>query len=186
MTTNEIRTSIKTVYGKLWDVLALYESTECYNVVPEGSAEKDIWDYMGTMLLDIRKEISTLFLGNDKLEGQLIRIVDETEYFVRSYERPGVVKRWKKLNPRLLYFDCSFDVMEEMPEVYREISRGFHDLKLSCYPDEELTKERNLYVKNTKEKIRTHNLRYSPERVFQDELLRTLTLVFEHDLGEYL
>lgn len=31
MMQNEIRTSIKTVYGMLWDVLALYEKTDCYN-----------------------------------------------------------------------------------------------------------------------------------------------------------
>lgn len=31
-----------------------------------------------------------------------------------------------------------------------------------------------------------HNLRYSEERVFQDEVQRTLLLVFEADFQEYL
>ena len=31
MVEKEVRTSIKTVYGMLWDVLALYEKTDCYN-----------------------------------------------------------------------------------------------------------------------------------------------------------
>ena len=44
MKEKEIRSSIKTVYGMLWDVLALYEKTECYNKVPEGEKEADIWD----------------------------------------------------------------------------------------------------------------------------------------------
>ena len=47
MMANEIRTSMKTVYGMLWEVLALYEKTDCYNKVPEGEKEDDIWDYMG-------------------------------------------------------------------------------------------------------------------------------------------
>ena len=35
MITNETRTSIKKIYGLIWDVLALYEKTEMYNKLPE-------------------------------------------------------------------------------------------------------------------------------------------------------
>ena len=186
MMTNEIRTSIKTVYGMLWDVLALYEKTESYNKVPEGAEEKDIWDYMGKKLLEIRKEISQLFLGNENLSTQLMQIVDETEAFVRSYERPGVVTRWKRINPRILFFDCAFDLKEESPELYKEISWGLRDLKLACYPDETLESAKKRYFAEAKKKIEEGNFRYSEERVFQDELHRTLTLVFENDFKEYL
>lgn len=51
MMQNEIRTSIKTVYGMLWDVLALYEKTDCYNKVPEREIGTDIWVFMGDKLL---------------------------------------------------------------------------------------------------------------------------------------
>lgn len=78
MMANEIRTSIQTVYGKLWDVLALYEKTGCYNKLPEGESGGDIWDYMGDKLLEVRKTIDMLFLGEDNVKGKLIRIVDET------------------------------------------------------------------------------------------------------------
>ena len=46
MREEELRTSIKTVYGMLWDVLALYEKTSGYNEVPseEKNKEIDIWD----------------------------------------------------------------------------------------------------------------------------------------------
>ena len=36
MMANEIKTSIRTIYGMLWDVLALYEKTDCYNELPQG------------------------------------------------------------------------------------------------------------------------------------------------------
>ena len=186
MIADEIRTSIKTVYGMLWEVLALYEKTECYNKVPKGAVEDDIWDFMGNKLLEIRKEINCLFLGEEKLSAKLRQIVDETECFVRSYEQPGVVTRWKKINPRILFFDCSFDLMEECPHLYSEISWGLSDFKLACYPNETLAAARKHYFDEARKKIEGGNLRYSDERVFQDELQRTLTLVFENDFKEYL
>lgn len=62
MMENDIRKSVKTVYGMLWTVLALYERTECYNVVPENETEDDIWKYMGDKLEQvIRRKIDTEF-----------------------------------------------------------------------------------------------------------------------------
>ena len=37
------------------------------------------------------------------MKEKLTRIVNETEQFVRSCERPGVVKRWKKMNPDIIF-----------------------------------------------------------------------------------
>ena len=111
---NEIQTSIQTVYGMLWEVLALYEKTDGYNRIPEGEKAGDIWAYMSGRLLEVRKCIDKLFLGERALCEKLHNIVDETEYFVRAYEVPGVVKRWKRMNPQILFFDCAFELMEDM------------------------------------------------------------------------
>ena len=97
----EIRKSIRKVYGSLWDILALYEKTDGYNTVPQGSEEKDIWEDMGSRLLQVRRHVHVLFLGQGELRTRLLNIVDETEFFVRKYERPGVVKRWLQINPKL-------------------------------------------------------------------------------------
>lgn len=183
---NEIKTSIKTVYGMLWDVLAQYEKTDCYNELPGGENGGNIWDYMGDKLLNIRKTIDTLFLGEDDIRGKITRIVDETEQFIRSYERPGVVKRWRRIKPQILFFECAFDLMENCPNMYKEISWGFTDLKLACYPDDTLVEARKRYFGEAKKKIEDGNLQYSEDRVFQNELLRTLTLVFENDFRGYL
>lgn len=183
---NEIRTSIKAVYGMLWDVLALYEKTDCYNKTPEGEKDADIWVYMGDRLLEVRKNIDILFLGDKELRKKLTQIVDETEQFVRTYEIPGVVTRWRKINPQIIFFDCAFDIMEKSPKLYKEISWGLTDFKLSCYPDETLIEARKRYFANAKRKIEKGNLQYTKERVFLNELLRTLTLVFENDFKDYL
>lgn len=186
MKEKEIRSSIKTVYGMLLDVLALYEKTECYNKVPEGEKEADIWDYLTDKLLEVRKTIDMLLLGEKDMQAKLIRVADETEQFVRSYEVPGVVTRWKQINPRILFFDCAFDLMETCPDMYQQMSWGLTDLKLACYPDESLIEVRKRYFEEEKKKIEDGNLRYSEERVFQNELIRTLKRVFEHDFKDYL
>lgn len=185
---NEIRMSIKKIYGMLWDILALYEKTEMYNSIPkcEMASENDIWDYMGDKLLLVRKEVEIEFLCNKDLCSKMKQIVEETEHFVRSYEVPGVVKRWKSINPKLLYFDCAFDLMEENPKDYKEISRGLTNVKLRCYPDKELVEDRKKYFAAINQKNETDNLRYSKTRVFQNELLNTLTLIFQNDFGEYI
>lgn len=183
----EISSSIKTVYGMLWDVLALYEKTECFNKMPEGEKQQvDIWDYLTDKLLEIRKTIDMLFLGDKDMQAKLIRITDETEEFVIAYEKPGVVTRWKRINPRILFFECAFDLMETCPDMYRQISWGLTDLKLACYPDESLIKARKRYFEDEKKKIEDRNLRYSEDRIFQNELLRTLKRVFEFDFKDYL
>lgn len=186
MVENEIRTSIKSVYGMLREVLALYEKTECFNTVPAGEKEQDIQKYMGNKLLEIRKEINRLFPDEENISAQLMEIVDETEQFVRSYEIPGVVERWKQINPDIVFFDCAFDLWETCPEMFQKMRQGLTDMKLSCYPDEALVAARNRYFEEIKKKIEDENLEYSEERAFQNELLKTLTLVFNHDFKEYL
>ena len=59
-------------------------------------------------------------------------------------------------------------------------------MKLACYPDESLIEARKRYFEEEKKKIEDGNLRYGEERVFQNELLRTLKRVFEHDFRDYL
>lgn len=155
-------------------------------VVTNEVAGVDIWDYMGNKLLDVRKKIDMLFLGENLMKEKLTRIVDETEQFVRSCERPGVVKRWKKMNPDIIFFDCAFELLENNPDMYKEISLGLTDLHLACYPDDALVEKRNKYFAEAKRKIENGNFQYSEDRVFQNELLRTLTLVFENDFKGYL
>ena len=185
MAENEIGTSINRVYGMLREVLALYEKTECFNTVPEGEKEQDIQEYMGNKLLDVKKEINRLFPGEEKISAQLIEIVDETEQFVKSYEIPGVVEKWKQINPHIVFFDCAFELRETCPEMFHKMRQGLTDKKLSCYPDETLVAARNRYFEEVKKKVEDEYLEYSEERAFQNELLKTLTLVFKHDFKEY-
>ena len=64
--------------------------------------------------------------------------------------------------------------------------RGLTNVKLQCYPDKELVEDRKKYFAAINQKNETDNLRYSKTRVFQNELLNTLTLIFQNDFGEYI
>lgn len=180
---------INDVYEKLRTLLSLYEETDCFNTVPEGETEEDIQEFINKKFAEIRKSAQTTSLyPNDQesaekqeIAEKLLRIVDETEYFVRQYEVPGVVLRWKQINTRLIYFDCAFDLMEKCPEAYMKMRRGLTYIHLSCYPDPELVTQRNEYFAKVKEYYEHHNLEYSEEKIFQGELLNTLTLLFKKE-----
>ncbi len=182
----ERKKAIQTVYEKMWEVLGLYEKTNHYNEIPYGEIGKDIWDYMGEKMLAVRKSIETLTLGNPSLEQKLTRIADELELFLRAYSVPGVVDRWSKINPKILYFDCAYDFIEEEPELYEMIQAGTFEFHLNCYPDQADIAARKSYFSAIEAKCKEGNLRYSEDKILQDELHNTLSLVFEHDFEKHL
>ena len=61
MMAKEVRESIKTIYGMLWEILALYEKTDCYNKVPENEKEKekDIWVALCQDLVQVKMRFSS-------------------------------------------------------------------------------------------------------------------------------
>ncbi len=192
MKKREIRSAIKTVYQELWELLSLFEETEFFYKLPKGEKKAKKADedaarkYVDKRICGIRKSVDSLFLGEKTVIKKLHRIIDETECFVNQCSIPGVVTRWKRVNPQLLYFDCAFDVMEKSPKFYLEMRRGLTDVHLSCYPDAEMVAKRKAYFERIREKNKLKNIEYSEDRIFQDELLNTLTLLFENDFMEYL
>ena len=192
MEKSEIRNAIKTVYQELREVLSLLEETQFFNYVPKGenmtehSTEDDASAYFKRKINEIKKHVEPPFLEEHEIAKKLNQIIEETEYFINQCEIPGVVDRWKQVNPQLLYFDCAFELMETAPEAYAEICRGLTGIHLACYPDAELIANRKAYFEKIAENNRLNNTEYSEEKAFQDELLNTLTLLFENEFNEYL
>ena len=184
MEKREIKNAIKEVYQELRALLSLYVETDRFNKVPEGEAEEDSKEFISRRIGEIRKSVESLFPGERKFARKLNQIIDETEHFTKQYARPGVVTRWKQINLQLLYFEDAFEIMENNPKLYLKMRRGLTDFRLSCYPDSELVAQRNVYFAKAKEDYERNNLEYSEERIFQDELLNTLTLLFEDEFKE--
>ena len=77
--------------------------------------------------------------------------------------------------------------MEEIDEeMYLSMQRGLTNIHQAIYPDEKLIKERNTYFEEGNRKNEENNLKYSEDRIFQNEMLNTLKLVFENDFRELL
>lgn len=192
MKKKEMKNAVKTVYQELWDLLSLDVETEHFFKLPKGaesvenSEEDEGWNFAYGKIKEIRDQVIALFPDEWEIIRKLLLIVEETKCFIRNCEVPGVVTRWKQINPRLVYFDCAFEVMETCPEAYLEMRRGLTDVRLSCYPDEELVEKRNAYFADAKAKSERNGKEYLEERVFQEEILHTLTLLFEKDFQEYL
>lgn len=186
MKKKEIRSVVKTVYRELLNLLSLYEMTDGSCKTPEQEAYKNISGYAEKKIADIRKTVNILLLGEKKAADNIMQLIDETAYFVRQCEVPGVVTRWKQVNPILIYFDCAFDLMEQCPQEYEAMRRGLTETRLSCYPDAHLLAERNAYFEQVKKRYEHENRVYSENDIFQEELQHTLTLLFEEAFREYL
>ena len=183
----ENKKAIQTIYKMLWDIIALYEPTDAYNSLPNSDDNTDCRDYMDAQILNVRKELSSLFINDQHLVQMLEQIINETEIFVNGipflqrlasasevevgekFELPGAVQ-----------------IINDEPEFYNEICLGITDIKLSCYPNKELITARKKYFEYWEQKCKSENLQYSQKRLFQNELHKTMYLVFRNDFMNYL
>ena len=178
------RAEIAQIYERLRGLLAEYTETNCYNVVAERASDPDGLAYTTRRLEEIRDEAAPLARCLEVME-RLARILSETEHFLRQYEQPGVVVRWRELNPPIEFFDCAFELLEEEPELFEQIRTGrCGPLYLECCPGPKDLQRRQDYFAAVRRRFARDGREYSDDAAFQDELCRTLDLVFRADFGE--
>lgn len=182
---------IKEVYKMLYDVLNEIDESCNYNFVPGVEKDNaDAFSYYEKRIDAIRSVVNIRFLDKRDIREKLIRIVDETECFVKSYSIPGVVQRWKKIDKKITYFDVVYDICTENYQLYEAVCNreiGFENGMLFLFdflPTEKDFEERTEYFSQIAKKVDEGNLQYSYEKVFKNELLQTLEKVFEHDFPE--
>lgn len=61
---NEEKKKAIQTFTMLWDVIALYEPTKSYNMVPDDVTESNCWERMSKKLLNFRKELGGLSFDN--------------------------------------------------------------------------------------------------------------------------
>ena len=54
---------IKEVFEMLWNILSLYEESDCYNYLPGTTNNEGAWEYFDGLILNTRKKANKLFLG---------------------------------------------------------------------------------------------------------------------------
>ena len=200
---SQLQEPVRAVFKGLLELFLLYTASGCYNYVPYTKDGDNAWEYFGRRLQQIRKQVTLSFLGksNTDVERRLERVIRETEIFIRSFSVPGVVKRWRKINPRINYFDCVFHLTEEQMEkerLWRNVLEakgllgkrtpsGFPMFIWYAYiPTKEEVEAKNRYFQQIEKENEDGNLRYDDHQIFQNELVRTLRLVFEHDFADIL
>ncbi len=176
--------AIRLVYEQLRQFLSEYEETERFNQVPPDAPEAWPVSYTSRRLLEIWRTACALLQGEQELLEKMERILAETVYFTREYEQPGVVRRWKQLNPNLLFFEAAFDFMEESPELYEQMRMGLLLVRPDCLPDKSWCRRRDAYFAAARERLSQEERKWSRDLVFQEELCRTLELVFRQDFGD--
>lgn len=175
--------SVKDIFGMLYDILALYEASDCYNRIPSTEDTDGVWGYFEGRIGDVRKKLAADLLGKRGSDEyrKLERIIDETEVFVKSYSVPGVAKRWKEIDPRINYFDCVFDLIDELG---MEEAQLLYDAgRLEFFPNADDIVRRKMYFAEKAVRNNEGNLQYTETRLFQNELLQALAMVFENDFG---
>ena len=170
-----MRQVIPEVFTALWEILSLYEISDGYNCRPDTGSLEGAEEYFGAMLKSARETVGRLEAPRNDPGPQycrwqlnrLLRLIDETELFVKSYSVPGVTLRWRRINPRLNYYDPVFELVEELsPKVWRRLwyMFGYRPTKWDFQMWEQ-------YFSGQKEQ-REH---------FQRELLDTLEKLFHND-----
>ncbi|CAM3597056.1 hypothetical protein ERUR111494_01945 [Erysipelothrix urinaevulpis] len=166
------------------DILLKLESSQHFNYIPNTTL--DGFAFFGEWICELNRAIFKLTLGNLELKTKLMTILEEIEFFIRQYEVPGVVERWLEINPSLAYYDVVYQIMDEHPQLYEKIRTKHHSLSFSFYPSKKDLINRNQYFESINKNNTKKNLQYSQQRLFQNELEKTLNLIIDHDLIDYL
>lgn len=71
--------SVKAIFGMLYDILALYEASGCYNYIPGTKDTEGAWGYFEGLIENARKKLTVDFLGkrDDTVCQRLDRIIGE-------------------------------------------------------------------------------------------------------------
>ncbi|NMA85574.1 MAG: hypothetical protein GX962_17130 [Epulopiscium sp.] len=177
-----IQKDVEEIYEMFYELISIYDVSERFNHLPNKTKdEENIIIYYRKLVDDVEKEINIKYLFlPDEIKDILLKILKETRIFMSSYSVPGVVDSWMEINPKIKYFDPVFDIIESAPDVYNRIKIGQSFVKFRFIPTEDDIEQRKLYF----EKINEENelFRYSEARMFQNELLKTLTAVFKSRL----
>ena len=176
---------INYIYGLMNKILYELETSTYYSYKP--GTDEDGFEYYDMRLQSIRNEIDSRFWSKNEVRAKLYGLVEEIEELVKSYSQPGAPERWMKANPKLRYFDCVFDFMEQNPNIYQLVKKGNFStgwgqtVSFNFYPTEQECIDRRKYFAELAIKNDKNNSKYSEVRFYQNELVDAFRIVFEDE-----
>lgn len=163
------------IYNQLNHVLYLLEISCYFNYIP--NTEEFGETYFENLMVDIRKDVDQMFGDNRIVRRKLYELIDEVDFIINSCEVPGVPESWISANPKIKYFDCVFEMIEENLELYFEIrERNMNGSRIGFrfYPTIKEVMERRAFFEEKKQRYPNR----SDERLYQDELVEALNIRF--------
>ena len=161
--------------------------SQYYNYKP--GTEENGEEFFEKKIWTIRKEIDNRFWNNREYCEKLHQLADDVEHLVCVCEIPGVAERWYKVNPKLRYFDCVFQFIEETPDLYQQIKQGkFNDeegfqIGFCFDPDEAEIERQKQYFAEQKEKVRRNHMKFSKTRLYQREVAAAFREMFQREFS---
>lgn len=175
---------IKEIYELLYKVLSFYDSTDCFNLSPTGKDLKD-YDLHLKMIDEAEMRTNSIFLFKPEIRTKLLEIIEDVRAFVCRYEIPGIPKHWFDYNKNLKFYHPAFQI-KQLEKVLDPVNLARLKKRLNYYPsDLEYIQYLN-YFSDLDQQNQDKNLKYSYNKWYQIELLKTLTTLFKESFKEYI
>ena len=175
------------IYAMMNEFVYWIAESQYYNYKP--GTEEDGEEFFERKIWELRKEIDNCFWNNKEYCEKLHQLADEVEYLVCACEIPGVAERWYQVNPKLRYFDCVFQFVEEKSELYLKIQQGKlrdqngFQIGFRFEPDAAEITQQKQYFKEKKEKARKNHVKFSETRLYQMEVASVFREIFRREFG---
>lgn len=164
-------TFVDFVIAEACRIVHLAESTQHFTRFPK--TEIDCGDYFRNQISELIKQVYNESIPLP-VSLKLEQMLNDVGYYVTCCEFPGVSHRWQKINPRLEYFDCAYDLYED-PEI-RPLT--FNDRqKLRVFVTDARLTKRNEYLARVRQEFEKAGVEFSLEKAFYKEVNDTFDLI---------
>ena len=173
---------VKAVYSALVKVISEYSASNCYNRTPDDS---DALLYYRRKVDEIESMIQQLH-GHDELANKMLSVTHAIKRMICTCDFPGVPTSWYEINPNLRFYTVGYELMISNLSLYQKLKKREIKLELEYYPEETEAELCYNYFQARYKDSEKNNFHYNFYDFFQQELIKTIQLIFENDIDQYL
>ncbi len=161
-------------------ILNVIVDTHFYNYDSNGNACGK--EYYCKQVDKISKQIYDLFWDDEYTRKVLLQLCDDLKVIISYSSMPGTPDYWEEINPKIRYFDPVYYFIENEPELYKEICANPSKKAIFRFipSEKDIQKQREYFVKYNE--MKNKNVDITEEKLYKNELLETLNLIFHQYL----
>lgn len=173
---------VKAVYSELIKIISEFSASECFNKVPDNS---DALLYYRRKIDKAEAMINQIH-GHNELVSRMLSVTFALKRMICTHDFPGVPAFWYLINPNLRFYSISFDIMINSPEFYELIKSEDCPISLDYYPDSSEMELFYEYFAKLYKESEDNNFHYNSNDFFQQELIKTIKIIFETEIQKLL